>query len=124
LLHEKGSSNRIGNLANIDKVKFNTLFTLKDLIPLVVLIVVIILIVSNTPNIFGDVENFNKANPLIAPLHIQPEWYFLFAYAILRSFPSKLGGVVSLLFSVLIIRILIFKKSKTSKFRTIKKTKF
>jgi len=50
---------------------------------------------------FGDPENFNPANPLSTPVHIQPEWYFLFAYAILRSIPRKLGGVISLLLSII-----------------------
>jgi len=77
--------------------------------------------ISNYPNILGDVENFNPANPLVAPIHIQPEWYFLFAYVILRSIPSKLGGVVALAASILILYVLILKKSKTTKFKNTKK---
>jgi len=50
-----------------------------------------------------DAENFIPANPLVTPNHIQPEWYFLFAYAILRSIPNKLGGVIGLLFAVLVL---------------------
>jgi ubiquinol-cytochrome c reductase cytochrome b subunit len=73
LLHEKGSSNPSGIVSNIDKIKFNPLFSLKDSIPIIAIIFFIILIISNIPNILGDVENFNQANPLIAPLHIQPE---------------------------------------------------
>jgi ubiquinol-cytochrome c reductase cytochrome b subunit len=56
--------------------------------------------------LLGDPENFNPANPLVTPVHIQPEWYFLFAYAILRSIPNKLGGVLALLLSILILTIL------------------
>lgn len=52
---------------------------------------------------FIDAENFIPANPLVTPTHIQPEWYFLFAYAILRSIPNKLGGVVGLLLAVLVL---------------------
>jgi len=79
------------------------------------------LTVSHTPNILRDIENFNTANPLIAPLHIQPEWYFLFIYVVLRSLPSKLGGVLALTSSLLIIIVFIIKKSKSTKFKTIKK---
>jgi len=56
-----------------------------------------------TPNLLGDPDNFTPANPLVTPPHIKPEWYFLFAYAILRSIPNKLGGVLALLFSILVL---------------------
>ena len=55
------------------------------------------------PYVLGDPENFLFANSLSTPAHIVPEWYFLFAYAILRSIPRKLGGVISLVFAVLIL---------------------
>lgn len=58
------------------------------------------------PNALGDPENFIPANPLVTPVHIQPEWYFLFAYAILRSIPNKLGGVVALFISLLVLFLL------------------
>jgi len=92
--------------------------------PTAVIRIAIIIMNSNIPNILGDVENFNPANPLVAPLHIQPEWYFLFAYVILRSVPSKLGGVIALAVSVLIISILVIKKRKSNKFITTKKIKY
>ena len=60
------------------------------------------------PYVFIDVENFIPANPIVTPIHIQPEWYFLFAYAILRSVPSKIGGVVALVMSVVILYMLPF----------------
>ncbi len=56
----------------------------------------------------GDPENFINANPLVTPIHIQPEWYFLFAYAILRAIPNKLGGVVALALSILILLLIPF----------------
>jgi len=56
----------------------------------------------------GDPENFIPANPLVTPVHIQPEWYFLIAYAILRSIPNKLGGVVALVLSIAILLICPF----------------
>jgi ubiquinol-cytochrome c reductase cytochrome b subunit len=62
----------------------------------------------------GDTENFIPANPLVTPVHIQPEWYFLFAYAILRSIPNKLGGVIALVISIAILYFLPFLlKTKT-----------
>jgi ubiquinol-cytochrome c reductase cytochrome b subunit len=65
------------------------------------------------PNTLGDTENFIPANPLVTPVHIQPEWYFLFAYAILRSIPNKLGGVIALVVSIAILIIIpILKKNK------------
>jgi len=73
LLHENGSSNPTNSQTNLDKVKFNPLFSVKDTIPAILIIIFIVLITSNIPNILGDVENFNPANPLVAPIHIQPE---------------------------------------------------
>jgi ubiquinol-cytochrome c reductase cytochrome b subunit len=64
------------------------------------------------PFFFIDPDNFTPANPLITPAHIQPEWYFLFAYAILRAIPNKLGGVVALLISILILLIFLFTNKK------------
>ena len=55
------------------------------------------------PWALGDPENFIPANPFVTPVHIQPEWYFLFAYAILRSIPNKLGGVVALALAVVVL---------------------
>ena len=124
LLHENGSSNPTNTKTNIDKIKFNPLFFVKDTIPALIIILLIILMISNTPNMLRDVENFNPANPLVAPIHIQPEWYFLFAYVILRSIPSKLGGVTALLASILILSIIVTKKRKSSKFKRTKKQKF
>ena len=72
-------------------------------------------IVYITPNLLGDPENFIQANPLVTPVHIQPEWYFLFAYAILRSIPNKLGGVVAMFSSFLILFLMPWLHS--SRFR-------
>jgi len=71
--------------------------------------------VAGAPWALGDPENFIAANPLVTPVHIQPEWYFLFAYAILRSIPNKLGGVIGLALSILIL--LILPLQAPSKFR-------
>jgi len=67
-----------------------------------------IYICLQAPWTLGDPENFIPANPLVTPIHIQPEWYFLFAYAILRSIPNKLGGVVALALAVIVLYILPF----------------
>ena len=69
------------------------------------------------PYLLGDPDNFIPANPLVTPAHIQPEWYFLFAYAILRSIPNKLGGVLSLVASIAILLILPF--THKGKFRSL-----
>nr|QFG71653.1 cytochrome b [Oribatula sp. XFX] len=124
LLHENGSSNPTNSFTNSDKVKFNPKFLIKDIVPMIAIMMLTLILVSMEPHLLGDVENFNTANPLIAPVHIQPEWYFLFAYVILRSIPSKLGGVVALALSIIILAPLIAKKSKNAKFSPAKKTKF
>nr|YP_010704688.1 cytochrome b [Monacha cartusiana]URP31099.1 cytochrome b [Monacha cartusiana] len=99
-LHEKGSTNPLGNLFHGTKIPFHPYFTLKDTVGFLVMVSMLLLVVSFGPNLFTDPENFMEANPMVTPTHIQPEWYFLFAYAILRSIPSKLGGVVALGLSV------------------------
>lgn len=58
------------------------------------------------PFILGDPENYNEARSMVTPVHIQPEWYFLFAYAILRCIPNKLGGVIALVLSIAVLYFL------------------
>lgn len=103
LLHETGSRNPLGTKSNLDKIPFHPFFTLKDLTGIIVRLMFLIFITLQTPYILRDPDNFNPANPLITPIHIQPEWYFLFAYAILRSIPNKLGGVIALLISIIVL---------------------
>jgi ubiquinol-cytochrome c reductase cytochrome b subunit len=124
LLHEKGSSNPNNTKTETDKIKFHPSFSVKDLLPGTLISIMFIIIISNTPNLLGDVENFNPANPLVTPVHIQPEWYFLFAYVILRSIPSKLGGVIALAASIIILATLVIKKNVRTKFKPIKKATF
>jgi ubiquinol-cytochrome c reductase cytochrome b subunit len=123
-LHQTGSSNPTGSYTNSDKIKFHPYFRIKDLNPLIWISIAIIIMISKKPDLLGDVENINPANPLVTPVHIQPEWYFLFAYAILRSVPSKLGGVVALAISVIFLIVLTTKNSKSRKFYPPKKIKF
>nr|ATU74589.1 cytochrome b [Liposcelis bostrychophila]ATU74602.1 cytochrome b [Liposcelis bostrychophila]UNO31816.1 cytochrome b [Liposcelis bostrychophila] len=113
LLHETGSSNPLGLPLDIDKISFSKFFIIKDLVTLILILMGLILLGSMYPFMFMDPENFLKANPMVTPIHIQPEWYFLFAYAILRSVPNKLGGVLMLILSIIIILALpLLSKSK------------
>lgn len=105
-LHQTGSNNPLGLRLSADKIPFHPYFATKDVLGGLFLISGLVFIVLFFPWIFGDPENFIPANPLVTPVHIQPEWYFLFAYAILRSIPNKLGGVLALAASVLILLIL------------------
>nr|WHU54020.1 cytochrome b [Ctenotus inornatus] len=102
-LHETGSNNPTGLTSNTDKIPFHPYYSYKDLLGATLFLMVLLLLALFTPNLLGDPENFTPANPLVTPPHIKPEWYFLFAYAILRSIPNKLGGVLALLFSILIL---------------------
>nr|UVV36460.1 cytochrome b B [Nogodinidae sp.] len=117
-LHETGSSNPIGTKNNIDKIQFHPYFTIKDIMSMTMMFTLFLLTINIFPFITMDPENFMPANPMITPIHIQPEWYFLFAYAILRSIPSKLGGVISLMMSIMILMILPF--SMKNKFQSTK----
>nr|AIX92142.1 cytochrome b [Monomachus antipodalis] len=111
-LHLKGSSNPLGLNSNLFKISFHPYYSFKDLIGFLLIFMIFMLIIMINPYILSDPENFIKANSMITPKHIQPEWYFLFAYAILRSIPNKLGGVFALIMSILILIILPFLKVK------------
>nr|WCL18769.1 cytochrome b [Raymondia sp. A GC-2023a] len=112
-LHETGSNNPMGLNSNCDKIPFHPYYSTKDLFGFIMLLMLLIMLNLINPYMLGDPDNFIPANPLITPPHIQPEWYFLFAYAILRSIPNKLGGVIALVMSILILMIMpIFHLSK------------
>nr|UNI92369.1 cytochrome b [Scleropages formosus] len=104
-LHETGSNNPMGLNSDTDKIPFHPYFSYKDLLGFMIMLLALTSLALFSPNLLGDPENFTPANPLVTPPHIKPEWYFLFAYAILRSIPNKLGGVLALLFSILILMI-------------------
>nr|YP_009116469.2 cytochrome b [Trypaea australiensis]ALO20103.1 cytochrome b [Trypaea australiensis] len=116
-LHQSGANNPLGVASDIDKIPFHPYFTYKDIVGFVVMLLFLVLLTLLNPYLLGDPDNFIPANPLVTPAHIQPEWYFLFAYAILRSIPNKLGGVVALALSVAILFILPF--THVSKFRSL-----
>uniref|UniRef100_B4YSH8 Cytochrome b n=14 Tax=Cobitinae TaxID=278169 RepID=B4YSH8_9TELE len=104
-LHETGSNNPMGLNSDADKVSFHPYFSYKDLLGFAVVLLALTSLSLFSPNLLGDPDNFTPANPLVTPPHIKPEWYFLFAYAILRSIPNKLGGVLALLFSILVLMV-------------------
>lgn len=112
-LHQTGSNNPLGLSINKSKVPFHPFFSRKDALGFLWLIFSLLIISLVWPYSLGDVENFILSNPLVTPIHIQPEWYFLFAYAILRSIPDKLGGVVALIISILIFLSLPFSISQS-----------
>ena len=103
ILHQSGSNNPLGVDSNCDRIPFHIYFSLKDIMGFIFSIILLTYITILNPNYLSDPENFIEANPLITPNHIQPEWYFLWLYAILRSVPNKLGGVVALLLAIFIL---------------------
>nr|AAG27930.1 cytochrome b [Dipodomys spectabilis] len=105
-LHETGSNNPLGIPSDCDKIPFHPYYTTKDFLGIVLLLTFFLIMVSFSPDLLGDPDNYSPANPLNTPPHIKPEWYFLFAYAILRSIPNKLGGVIALILSILILALL------------------
>nr|ABH04676.1 cytochrome b [Nasua narica]AZI94438.1 cytochrome b [Nasua narica]AZI94439.1 cytochrome b [Nasua narica]AZI94440.1 cytochrome b [Nasua narica]AZI94441.1 cytochrome b [Nasua narica] len=105
-LHETGSNNPSGIPSDSDKIPFHPYYTIKDILGALALTFTLMMLVLFTPDLLGDPDNYTPANPLNTPPHIKPEWYFLFAYAILRSIPNKLGGVVALVLSILILTII------------------
>nr|ADB82760.1 cytochrome b [Uta stansburiana] len=126
-LHETGSNNPTGLTSNTDKIPFHPYFSYKDLLGALLLTLLLLLLALFSPNLLGDPENFTPANPLVTPPHIKPEWYFLFAYAILRSIPNKLGGVLALLFSIMILMIvplLHTSKQRSTTFRPMSQVMF
>jgi len=125
-LHNKGSLSPLTNLNKIEKIFFHPYFTYKDLITLILIILSLIFISIWNPYLLIDPENFTIANPIITPVHIQPEWYFLLSYAILRCIPNKLGGVIALIISILLLILPILKSTKifSSPFSPLKKFLF
>nr|YP_009040494.1 cytochrome b [Peirates arcuatus]AHF21755.1 cytochrome b [Peirates arcuatus] len=105
-LHQTGSNNPLGTNSNLDKIPFHPYYSISDLMGVSVTLMMFIMLNLLEPRLLGDPENFIPANPLVTPVHIQPEWYFLFAYAILRSIPNKLGGVIAMVMAIAIIAIL------------------
>ncbi|YP_002323941.1 cytochrome b (mitochondrion) [Acyrthosiphon pisum] len=111
-LHLTGSNNPLGINSNFDKITFSPYFLIKDLIGLIMFMWMFFILTLIFPYLLNDHNNFIMANSMITPNHIQPEWYFLFSYSILRAIPNKLGGVIALMLSILILLILPMLNNK------------
>ena len=127
-LHESaGSSNPVGVSGNYDRIPFAPYFIFKDLVTIFLFIVVLSIFVFFMPNILGDTENYVMANPMQTPPAIVPEWYLLPFYAILRSIPNKLLGVIAMFSAILILLVLPLtdlSRSRGIQFRPLSKIAF
>nr|YP_010970143.1 cytochrome b [Manis mysteria]WNR50535.1 cytochrome b [Manis mysteria] len=126
-LHETGSNNPMGIVSSPDVIPFHPYYTIKDTLGLFIMLTALMILALFFPDLLGDPDNYTPANPLNTPPHIKPEWYFLFAYAILRSIPNKLGGVLALALSILVlalIPLLHTSKQRTMMFRPLSQTIF
>jgi len=122
LLHKDGSNNPLGINTSVDYVSFYPYYYVKDLFAFFVFASVFTFFVFFYPNVLGHPDNYIPANPLVTPPHIVPEWYFLPFYAILRSIPDKLGGVVAMISAILVLLLLpVINTSeiRSSKFRPL-----
>lgn len=125
-LHQYGSNNPLGTIAG-DKVPFSPYMVVKDILGWVVLIIFFSIFVYFYPNALGHPDNYIPANPMSTPAHIVPEWYFLPVYAILRSIPNKLGGVLAIALVFICLLLLPFintSKVRSSSFRPLHKVFF
>lgn len=119
-LHDKGSTNPTGLSLPDSKSKFHPYYIVKDLFGVQVFFFFFLIVIYFIPNYLGHPDNYIPANPLVTPAHIVPEWYFLPFYAILRSIPNKLLGVLALLLAIVVLFILPFiidKKFRNASYR-------
>jgi quinol-cytochrome oxidoreductase complex cytochrome b subunit len=107
-LHSYGSTNPLGSYLSDDKIPFHPYFVVKDAFSVLIFFQIFLYFVFFMPNLLGHPDNYIPANPLVTPSHIVPEWYFLPFYAILRSVPHKLGGVIVMMAAILILFLLPF----------------
>lgn len=114
ILHSTGRNNPLG-ISPSDKIPFHCYYTIKDIVGFVVFVIIFLIIILIFPLYLIEPDNYIIANPLSTPAHIIPEWYFLFAYAVLRSVPNKLGGVCALIASVAILVLIPFMSQFTMK---------
>jgi ubiquinol-cytochrome c reductase cytochrome b subunit len=127
LLHEHGSNNPIGVESSVDKIPFYPYFYVKDLLAFFGLITIFAVFVFYFPNLMGHPDNYIPANPMVTPAHIVPEWYFLPFYAILRSIPDKLGGVIAMGGALVILFAIPFintSEIRSTQFRPVFKVFF
>ncbi len=111
-LHRAGSSDPVGVKRGVDKIPFHPYYVYKDWVGFSVVFLLFGAGRLGAGDFLLERDNFIEAEPLVTPAHIKPEWYFLFAYAILRSVPNKLGGVLSLVLAVLVLPILVLRNKK------------
>ncbi|MDP5110641.1 MAG: cytochrome b/b6 [Rickettsiaceae bacterium] len=127
-LHTHGSNNPTGvELKNKDMIPFHPYYTVKDFVGFGVYFLIFAYFIFYKPNLLGHPDNYIPANPLVTPAHIVPEWYFLPFYAILRAVPSKLGGVVLMFGSIIILFFLPWldrSKTKSATYRPLYKWAF
>jgi ubiquinol-cytochrome c reductase cytochrome b subunit len=115
-LHQDGSNNPLGITSVSDKISFFPYFFIKDTLSFIAFLIFFSFFVYYSPNTLGHPDNYIEANPMVTPEHIVPEWYFLPSYAILRSIPNKLVGVIALFASLLVL--LLLPVISTSKVRS------
>nr|WQF69580.1 apocytochrome b [Pleonosporium sp.] len=124
ILHQEGSGNPLGINSNSDKINMFPYFIIKDLFGLILFLILFSIFIYFIPNVLGHSDNYIEANPMVTPVHIVPEWYFLPFYAILRSIPHKLGGVIAMISAILILITLPWIHSneiRSSRFKPIYK---
>jgi Cytochrome b subunit of the bc complex len=127
VLHERGSTNPLGLYLKTDKIYFHPYYTWKDGFGIIIFLIVFLLFVMYAPNYLGHSDNYIMSNPLVTPAHIVPEWYFLPFYAILRSIPDKLGGILLLLAAIITLFVLPFiteDRIRNGSFRELHKLGF
>jgi ubiquinol-cytochrome c reductase cytochrome b subunit len=123
-LHEHGSNNPLGITSNVDRIRFHPYYSFKDLVGLFVFFFLFAYFVFFNPNFFGESDNYIPANPLVTPISIVPEFYLLPFYAILRSIPHKLLGVIGMVAAILILLATPFldtSRIRSMQFRPIMK---
>ena len=101
ILHLNGSSSPMGTSGNYDRLAMAPIFLVKDGVTILIAIIALLGLIAYAPNLLGHSDNFVEANSLVTPSSIVPEWYLLTYYAILRSVPNKLVGVVLMLLAII-----------------------
>jgi ubiquinol-cytochrome c reductase cytochrome b subunit len=127
VLHQNGSNNPLGISGSVDKIPLYPYFVFKDLFSLIAFAIIYFLFVYFAPNYLGHTDNYIEANAMVTPAHIVPEWYFLPLYAVLRSIPHKLGGVIAMLGALVVLLALPYlgtAELRSSSFRPIHRVLF
>ena len=128
-LHVAGQNNPAGVEARTEKdtVPFTPYATIKDMFGVSCFLILYSWFIFYMPNYLGDADNYIPANPGVTPPHIVPEWYYLPFYAILRSIPNKLAGVIAMFSAILVLAFLPWldtAKTRSSKYRPLAKQFF